>query len=99
MYIDLKNSFQEGFSLYRITLLNPLSFMDLLIGILLLLFFPVVILLCLLSNTHPSPEKLRFRPLPLPVEAKIPPSFFEKETRLFPLPSPPPREKSKSSVS
>ncbi|MEK7484359.1 MAG: hypothetical protein AABZ60_08515 [Planctomycetota bacterium] len=52
MYIDIRNALQEGVSLYRITLLHPLSFMDFLIGLGLLLLYPVVVLLCLASNCH-----------------------------------------------
>lgn len=52
MYVDVRNALQEGISLYRITLIHPLSVMDFLIGLALLALYPVVFLLCLVSNCH-----------------------------------------------
>lgn len=56
MYIDLRNAIQEGISLYRITLIQPLNIMDFLIGLMLLSIYPIVILLCLASNCHSDQE-------------------------------------------
>lgn len=60
MYIDVRNALQEGISLYRITLLQPITVMDFLIGVSLLCIYPIVFLLCLASNCSPSPKELCF---------------------------------------
>ena len=50
MYIDFKETFLQLRALFNLCILKPNSWREILIGIIALVFIPLVILVCLISN-------------------------------------------------